>query len=133
MKLEKEKTKGSFKSLLEAAAFKVLKKLLRGKTPQYEGEKVPYIVPARAASYIPDFILTKKDGTKLYLEIKGYLRPHDRVKMRLVKRHNPDLDIRLVFGQNNLVAGTKLRYSDWAKKNGFPFAIGEIPNKWVKE
>lgn len=131
MKLVKTKTKGSFKSKLEFGVAETFKKLKA--EVQYEGEKIAYIVPARAANYIPDFIKIKKDGSKLFIEVKGYLRPSDRVKLRLVMRSNPGIDLRLVFAQNNLVSGTKLRYSDWAHKNGFKYAIGEIPAKWLKE
>lgn len=131
MKLRKTKTKGKFRSKLEAGVEETILKYT--KDFQYEGEKIPYIVPAVVRRYIPDFIINKKDGSKLYIEVKGYLRPSDRVKLRLVKKSNPDLDLRLVFAQNNLVSGTKLRYSDWAHKNGFTYSIGELPAKWFKE
>lgn len=49
--------------------------------------------------------------------------------MRLVKEQNPELDIRLVF-QNDGKVGKRMRYSDWADKYGFPFAIGRVPKDW---
>lgn len=131
MKLLGTKGKGKFRSKLEATVQATFKKM--GLTLQYEGVKIPYVVPARPANYHPDFIWTKKDGSLLFIEVKGYLRPADRVKLRLVKKTNPELDLRLLFAQNNMVSGTQLRYSDWAEKNDFPYAIGEVPASWFKE
>lgn len=97
----------------------------------YETEKLDYVLPAR--KYVPDFVIHRSDGSKTYIEVKGYLRPADRTKMAAVKRHNPDADIRFIFAANNKVNGTKMRYSDWAIKYGFPFAIGKVPHKWIKK
>lgn len=29
------------------------------------------------------------------------------------------------------MTGRKFRYSDWADKNGIPYAIGSIPDEWL--
>jgi hypothetical protein len=51
--------------------------------------------------------------------------------MRAVKRCHPDLDIRFVFQQNKKCRkGGKMTYTDWAKRYGFPCAVGEIPKSW---
>ena len=39
----------------------------------YETEKISYIQPAKKRTYKPDFIKTKKNGEKLYIETKGRL------------------------------------------------------------
>jgi hypothetical protein len=94
----------------------------------YESEALKYVL---YKTYTPDFVFTRKDGTKLYIEVKGYLRPEDRTKMIAVKALNPDLDIRFFFPvDNKLRKGSKSRYSDWCQKHGFPYAIGRIPKNW---
>lgn len=119
----------------EMGVFKELKALSREENydVSYESERVPYTVPARSYSYIPDFIVEFASGHKRYIETKGYLRPEDKVKMRLVKRSNPDLDIRILFYSNNRLPRSKMRYSDWAEKYGFPYAIKVIPKEWFSE
>lgn len=82
--------------------------------------------------YTPDFIITRKDGTKLYVEAKGYFKSTDRSKMRAVLKSNPGIDIRLVFMTDGKIDDTT-RYSDWCMKYGFDFHIGkEVPKQWIK-
>jgi predicted nuclease of restriction endonuclease-like RecB superfamily len=84
-------------------------------------------------NYIPDFIITKPSGHKVYIEVKGYLRPEDRTKMIAVKYKNPTLDIRFLFDNDNkLNKDSKSRYSDWCNKHNFAFAFKTIPKGWVK-
>lgn len=99
----------------------------------YEEEKLKYTVPTVTRTYIPDFVVTRSDGTKLYIETKGYFRPADRSKMILVKKSNPSLDIRFLFVRNNKInKRSKTTYSDWCEKNGFPYAFGrEVPLEWL--
>lgn len=114
----------------EERLYKKLKKL-SGKRVSYETEKIDYVV---SKTYIPDFPLRKKDGTLMFIEYKGYLRPSDRAKMIAVKKCNPNLDIRIVFARDNyLTKRKKSRYSDWARSNGFPCSIGTVPKEWVDE
>ena len=78
--------------------------------------------------YLPDFRIGK-----MYIECKGRFTAADRKKMRLVKEHNPKKDIRLLFMSNNkLNPRSKTRYSDWAEKNGFKWAIKRIPEEWLE-
>jgi hypothetical protein len=99
----------------------------------YETEKLKYTVPARNATYTPDFILDKK----IYIETKGWLRSaSERQKMVLVKQAHPDKDIRLVFqnAQNKIYKGSPTTYAKWAEDHGFPWADhGKIPEEWIKE
>lgn len=100
---------------------------------EYETEKLPYVLPSPIRNYHPDFIIRRPNGKTLYLEIKGFYRPEDRVKMLAVKRANPEADIRMVFPRDNkLNAKSKTTYSDWCKKYGFKYCIGEIPEEWFK-
>lgn len=100
-------------------------------TFEYETENLPYVLVKR---YIPDFIITKNDGTKIYIEVKGYLRPQDRAKLIAVKEANPTIDLRIVFGADNkLNRFSKTRYSEWATKHGIPYAVKDIPKEWFND
>lgn len=117
-------------SLEEKFHAELLKKKKRKTKVAYEQDRLKYIVEH---TYIPDFTVTFPDGRNMFIEVKGYLRPEDRVKMVAVKRNNPDADIRIVFAQDNkLGKKLKTRYSTWAEKRGFPCAIGHIPEEWLK-
>lgn len=99
---------------------------------EYENRKVKYTVPARHATYTPDF-----DLKKFLIEAKGYFRSaSDRQKLVLVKKDNPELDIRLVFqkANNPIYKGSPTTYSKWAEDHGFKWADGGvIPNEWLEE
>lgn len=125
MKSKNKKTlKGSFEP-------QVVKQLKRLKVKfDYEPHKLEYTL---VRPYTPDFIVYLSDGSYFYIEAKGYFRWDDQRKMRLIKEQNPGLDIRLLFMQNNKISkSSKMRYSDWADKYGFKYAIGEIPKEWLK-
>lgn len=95
----------------------------------YESCKLPYVLER---CYIPDFVVRTPSGKTIYLEVKGYLRPTDRTKMVAVRKQNPGADIRFLFARNQLIRGSKMMYSDWCKKYGFPYSFGKIPKKWLK-
>lgn len=84
--------------------------------------------------YTPDFKVAGAKG-EFFIEAKGYLDGPNRTKLRAIRKQHPDLDIRLVFQRDNRIPGTKekTRYSAWAAKYGFKFAIGKIPEAWIKE
>lgn len=126
-KIGKRKVKSEYE-------FTIYKELLnavpRGATVEYETETLEYI---ETKDYRPDFIITKRDGSKIYVETKGFFPYPDRAKMVAVKTSHPTLDIRILFYRDNpsqLGRGSKSRPSDWALKNGFQFAIGEVPKDW---
>lgn len=104
----------------------------------YEAEKLPYVVEH---DYIPDLIVTKRDGTKIYIEVKGNGLSFDtavKQKMIAIKKQYPELDIRIVFYSdgkcgNKRKDGTFMRQSDWATKYGFKYAIKVIPDEWIEE
>lgn len=83
----------------------------------------------RAARYTPDF---RVDGP-IYIETKGRLTSRDRTKLVRVKECNPELDLRLVFFSDNKInKDSDTRYSDWAEKHGFVYAVGRVmPEAWV--
>lgn len=96
---------------------------------EYEADKLDYVAKH---TYTPDFTITLPNGKKRFIETKGYLRPTDIIKLKAVKASNPDIDLRLVFFKDNkLKANSRTKYSDWAYKNGFMFAIGNVPKGWL--
>lgn len=107
---------------------------------EYETEVIKWTYSCNRR-YTPDFILTKKDGTKMYIEAKGRFFSKDRTKMKYVKEQNPDLDIRFVFldGKTKLSKTSKTSYMDWAKRHGFPAydckrtKEPSIPEEWLNE
>ena len=88
---------------------------------KYEPEKIAYVL---SGHYIPDFVLTTPAG-KIYIEAKGHFRPEAKRKMVAVKKLHPAMDIRIVF------YSFKSKDIRWAEKNGFPYAIGKIPEEWL--
>jgi hypothetical protein len=117
MKINKVAIKNGFRSGLEDDINESLKK--SKKNYGYETEKISYIQPQTTHNYTPDFILSKKDGKKLYIESKG----------RWV------MDIRFVFQNPNakLYKGSKTTYAQYCDKKGWVWAKKEIPNEWLKE
>lgn len=97
----------------------------------FEQYKLKYIVPAREASYTPDFVL--RNG--IIVESKGIFDVEDRKKHLLIREQHPELDIRFVFSSSRakLYKGSKTTYAEWCEKNGFEFADKLIPVTWLRE
>jgi predicted nuclease of restriction endonuclease-like RecB superfamily len=113
---KKPKTRNKFE-------FKLHTQLKKSKVKfEYEPEKIPYVL---SGHYIPDFVLTGKNG-KTYIEAKGHFRPEAKRKMVAVKKLHPAMDIRIVF------YSFKSKDVRWAEKNRFPYAIGTIPKDWLE-
>ena len=91
----------------------------------YESLKLPYV---EEKTYTPDFVVLTNDG-KIIIETKGYFRPKDRRLMRLIKDQHNDKDIRMLFYSNSKI-GKAMRCSEWAERNGFVYAIGNVPTDW---
>lgn len=122
--------KMKFKGSLEPQVFKGIKSYSgEGKFKvEYEPDHIEYTL---TKEYIPDFRIEFKDGRVMYIEAKGFLRPEDRAKLLAVKAQHSDIDIRIIFERDNKMSRTsKVRYSDWATKHGFPFSIGTVPRSW---
>jgi len=104
----------------------------------YETEKLDYSVAGR---YLPDFIITRKNGSKVYIETKGNGRSFDgpsRRKLLAVKSQHPEVDLRIVFYSDGKIGatrkdGSRATQSEWAEKNGFKWAIKVIPEAWLEE
>ena len=97
----------------------------------YETVKLKYIKPASSHVYTPDFQLPNG----IIVETKGRFLAPDRQKHLLVKKHNPELDIRFVFSNSNarISKTSKTTYAMWCRKNGYLFADKTIPEEWINE
>jgi hypothetical protein len=95
---------------------------------EYEPEAFSYFIEHW---YTPDWKVQCKDGSSFFIESKGYWRPDDRRKVKLVREQHPDIDLRMLF-QNDpkLHKKSATRYSDWCKKHGILYAVGGIPEEW---
>ena len=121
--------KYGFRSGLEERVAEQLDQL--GVSYTYEKVKLKYIRPASAHIYTPDFVL----ANGIIVETKGRFLAPDRQKHILVKRHNPDLDIRFVFSNSNarISKTSKTTYAMWCRKYGYQFADKVIPEEWLNE
>lgn len=111
---------------------RVIHKYLTDKGVLFEYESLPlsYVLEKK---YWPDFIIKRKDGSILIVETKGRFTSSDRTKMLKVKQTHPELDIRILFMKDNYLTSKKTsKYSDWANKYGYIYAIGkEVPEEWL--
>lgn len=103
----------------------------RGIPFEYEKLKVKYTVPARDATYTPDFRLPNG----VIIEGKGLWDTEDRQKMLLVKQQHPELDIRMIFSRSSspLYKGSPTTYAAWCEKHQILYADKLIPESWLKE
>ena len=95
---------------------------------QYEVDTFTYRVE-ETCKYTPDWTVKKKNGRMVYLEYKGVLDGKTRKKMKLVKKFNPKLDIRLIFekASNKIYKGSKTTYGEWADLHGFKWTDNTLP------
>ena len=121
--------KYGFRSGLEERIAEQLDKL--GVEYTYEKVKLKYIKPASSHVYTPDFQLPNG----IIVETKGRFLAPDRQKHLLVKKHNPELDIRFIFSNSNarINKTSKTTYAMWCRKNGYKFADKTIPQEWIDE
>jgi predicted nuclease of restriction endonuclease-like RecB superfamily len=120
----------TYRSILEC---EVAKNLAARKIKKaYEPEVIAYKYSSEH-TYTPDFKITREDKSKFFVEVKGRLRDRDIRTLTGMKQSHPDLDLKILFAQDNLMPGRKtVRYSDWAAKMGYECAFGtEIPEEWL--
>lgn len=98
---------------------------------EYEQVTVPYTRPAKKRKYLADLSFKKSN---ILIEAKGRLTKEGRDKLIDIKRSNPDLDLRIVFQRDNkLTRRSRTKYSQWAEKQGIPWAIGRVPQEWIDD
>lgn len=118
-----------FRSGLEK---KVAEALAQANVPyEYEKKKITYDVPARVATYTPDFVL----DNGIIVEAKGIFDTPDRQKHLLIKAQQPHLDIRFVFSRAAapIYKGSPTTHAKWCEAHGFRWAEKLIPLEWTKE
>ena len=115
----------------------------------FEPAKLSYTVPARSATYLPDFILRFDKGLisppspdcftdeqwwkeHFVVETKGRFMTEDRQKHVLIKKQLPFSDIRFVFtrAQSPIRKNSPTSYAKWCEKNGFLYNDKVVPNEW---
>ena len=107
---------------------------------KYVYEPITIEWQVKPKQYTPDFSITRKDGTEMLIEYKGFLWAEDKQKMKAVRQQYPDLDIRFVFadahkpvhGAKTRKNGTKQSHAEWAEDNGYLWATEKIPASWLK-
>ena len=105
----------------------------RGISYGYEVDVISY--QRKPSKYHPDLTFERADGSKFYVEIKGYFEASDRTKHLLIKEQHPDVDVRFVFQNphNLLRKGSPTTYAMWCDKHDFPWAAKVVPQEWIDE
>lgn len=128
-KYNKKLTTKNYKSKLEVKFPAELAKV-KNVEITYETVRLPYTLKRY---YLPDFVCRTATGGVFFIEVKGYFRGTDRVKLKAVREAHPEADVRLLFAANNKISSkSTMRYSDWCEKNGFTYAIKTIPDSWFE-
>lgn len=118
-----------FRSGFEKSVYEQL--VEAGIDPEYEAKRIPFEQPAKQRTYHTDFTFKTSD---IIIESKGRWTRADREKILLIKRSNPELDLRLLFQRDNKITRTsKTTYSMWARKHGITCAVGTIPERWIED
>ncbi len=97
----------------------------------YEDTVIEYTIPERKSKYTVDFTLPNG----ILVETKGRWVAADRKKHLLIKKQQPELDIRLVFqsAKSKISKGSKTTYADYCDKHGIQWAEKQIPESWINE
>lgn len=123
------RTSEVFRSGLEEKNSEHLSKHKMGFT--FEEHWISYVIPARNAKYLPDFILSNG----IIIECKGIWEVDDRAKHLLLREQYPQIDIRLVFSSSKkkIYTGSPTTYGMWCDKHGIQYADKLVPLAWLKE
>jgi len=101
----------------------------------FEEKTIEFTQPAKKRKYTPDFVLNKLDGGEMVVETKGRFVQQDRLKIEMVLKEHPDLDLRILFSnaKAKLSKTSKTTYGDWCDKRGIKWAHKEMPESWTNE
>lgn len=107
----------TFKSKYEAQIAKYLDAI--GAEWAYEPDTYEFTPPK--SHYTPDFKVKYPDGTEEYLEVKGYLDPQAKMKMKCIREQYPDMKITMHFMRpfTKVTPRSPYTYIDWAEDNGY--------------
>jgi hypothetical protein len=80
-----------------ARYLEILKKYKRIKEWEYEPKTFWFEGIKRGVrSYLPDFRITEHDGTKYFVEVKGYMDSRSKTKLKRMKKYHPDVKLLMV-------------------------------------
>jgi hypothetical protein len=99
----------------------------------YESDKIQYTI---SCTYNPDFTYIKKDGSKLFIELKGLFKASDRRKTLAILDQHRGIDLRFLFQRaaNKITKGSKTTYGMWCDKHNIKWAEGlQLPANWLNE
>ena len=133
-KLRQRAIKNGYRSGLEETLSRQIAEAGLPVVYEPKADKVSYTWPERQSTYLPDFKLPKPGGY-FYVEAKGYWQVDDRQKHLLIRDQHPEIDIRIVFSNQNarLYKGSPTTYAQWCDKHGFEYANKSIPTEWLTE
>ena len=83
--------------LMSSIEFKYVEYLKRNNTIWIKPEPLKYFLDDRQHLYFPDFYLPT---TNEYIEIKGYMWPKDKLKMKNVLINNPLINLKIIMGND---------------------------------
>lgn len=106
------------RSTWEAGVFRWLRYTNAGQI-EYEPHTfsfAPFGILKGTVSYMPDFKLTFTNGTYIWIEVKGFLKAQDKVRIRRLKKFYPDefTHLRAVCG------GPSTKSAQFFKEMGIP-------------
>jgi len=105
-----------------------------GTTWEYEPKDARMRWQPKIRTYLPDFRVTRDDGSVLIIEYKGRLTIDGRQKILAIKTQYPDVDFRLIFERPNnpINKGSNTTYGEWATKHNIIWAYSRMPKSWLK-
>lgn len=88
-----------FRSAWEANWARYLRWLVElGEIVKWEYEPKTFEFPVRrgARFYTPDFCITEKDQSVRYEEIKGWMDPVSKTKLKRMAKYHPEIELRVI-------------------------------------
>jgi hypothetical protein len=90
----------------------------RGEIAKWEHEPETFWfsgVKRGTVSYLPDFRVTKNDGSIYYVEVKGWMDDRSKTKLKRMKKYHPSVQLELVDGKryNAIKKVAQKLIADW--------------------
>jgi len=96
---------------------------------EYEPVRLVFTNGGKRVGYVPDFRVTRNDGTQFFREDKGKLDPRSRMKLRLARKagHHVQLVRRGTLDKERRHLGVKIEHWEGGKGNGKKKRKKEVP------
>ena len=90
----------------------------RGEIAKWEHEPETFWfsgIKRGTVSYLPDFRVTKNDGSIYYVEVKGWMDDRSKTKLKRMKKYHPSVQLELVDGKryNAIKKVAQKLIADW--------------------